>query len=112
MAHLRICINNRWLQGQVPETRLLWAILERALRDCQAADRNVRDEAWRFVRSGQYDEMPAPPFTFVWCCHYLDIEAEFVSRKILWAAANVKLYAGGQGRGGSFKVEGKKCNIL
>jgi hypothetical protein len=70
-----------------PEQRLVWAIVERSVRDI-LGNRPLEVMAavsWLFEGNSQ----AAQAFSFAWCCDALEIEAEAFRRKILIARKQI-----------------------
>jgi hypothetical protein len=73
----------------VPEKRLLFAILERAARDCLGAQLEDIEQSstWLFIDEDDY----STPFSFAWVCENLGVDPDEFRGRILRAAAPRKL---------------------
>jgi hypothetical protein len=68
-----------WIEN--PEQRLIWAIIERAVRDAlgnQSAD-VLNATEWIWELSGE----ALSPFSFSWCCETLGLDTEKMRQKIM-----------------------------
>lgn len=73
----------------VPERRLLFAILERAVRDCLGNQGEDSEQAtdWLFC---DVDDDPHTPFSFQWICENLEVDQNEFRSKILKTARQSK----------------------
>lgn len=66
-----------------PEQRLIWAIIERSVRD--ALGNQVPDAMAAIEWFWKADNQKAEAFSFQWCCETLELDANQIREKILRA---------------------------
>ena len=71
--------NRSWMEN--PEQRLIWAIIERAVRDALGNQTNEVNNATEWI--WELCDENAKPFSFSWCCETLGLDCQKMRQKIL-----------------------------
>lgn len=94
--HLEPCVLNEAGQSSIePEINLIAAVIYRAMRDVLNATQTEEAQydkicasRWLRLDSRFLDSDVDSLFSFVWCCHKLDVCPKLVKRRILYYREN------------------------